>query len=107
MKDGLKALFVMDNAAYHWSPMEDGNVSSWTLQQCRQYMTVNGIPDPQPQPGRAKVMRDDLKALCREHVLKHRSYWVLDIAKACGHYVLSLPPYHPGSSFAVSLSRLS
>jgi hypothetical protein len=105
MKDGLKALFVMDNATYHWSPMEDGNVSTWTIGKCRQYMTANGMPDPQPQPGKAKVMRDDLMALW-EHVLKHRNYWVLDIAKSCGHYVLSItvPPWYV---FAVSLSLLS
>jgi len=95
-KDGIRALFIMDNAAYHWTPMEDGNVSTWSIARCKKHMADRGLSELQPRPGKVKVMLDDLKAVCREHVVKHRNFWVYSIAAEFGHYVLSLPPYHPG-----------
>ena len=81
------SIIVMDNASYHSRRLQKIPTKSSAKQEMKDWLTSNGIQFPE------KALKCELYSL----IVSSNSvtvYVIDEIAKAAGHEVVRLPPYH-------------
>lgn len=82
------SVIVMDNASYHSVHLEKVPSSSTRKGDIQSWLRSKGIPFYADQ------LKAELLELVNEHKHKYAGYRIDTLAKAAGHDVLRLPPYH-------------
>lgn len=81
------SLIVMDNAPYHSRKLEPVPTMSSRKQQMQDWLTSHGIEYPE------QALKHELYSLIKASNISPK-YAVDEMAKAAGHEVVRLPPYH-------------
>lgn len=82
------SVIVMDNALYHNRQTDKPPTSASLKKDMQKWLTAHDIPwEP-------KMLKAELYKLIKEVKIRYRKYKLDELAKANGHSVLRLPPYH-------------
>ena len=81
------SLIVMDNAPYHSRKLKPVSTMSSTKQQMQDWLTAKGIVFPE-----CSLKRELLQLIVASSPTP--KYAVDEMAKAAGHEIVRLPPYH-------------
>ena len=82
------SLIIMDNASYHSRRKEAMPTSSWCKGDMITWLMEKDIP--YPDKNTKKILYD----IIRKHKDEYLKYVIDEMAKAHGHEVVRLPPYH-------------
>ena len=86
------SLIVMDNAPYHSRMLESVPTMSSRKQQMHDWLTAKGIEYPESEYSVSALKRELFQLI---HASNPKPKFVVDeMAKAVGHEVVWLPPYH-------------
>ena len=80
-------LIVMDNAPYHSRKLESVPTMSLTKQQMQDWLTAKGIVFPE-----CSLKKELLQLIVTSSSTP--KYTIDEMAKAAGHEIVRLPPYH-------------
>jgi transposase len=79
---------VIDNAPYHTVLVEKFPNTGWTKPSLIKWLEDKNIPH------NPKITKAGLLEIIKPHKPTHKRYRVDEIAKAAGHTIIRLPPYH-------------